>query len=98
MEESTGSTELHSSSVSFTLPAAFNLLFFVSRGPVTGHLNIIQSQGYSSPGSIEVNVTAHYHDRDDLQYTKACRAGQEVKNEHGVLIWVRHGLQHYMKY
>ncbi|KAJ7472150.1 hypothetical protein FB451DRAFT_1037053, partial [Mycena latifolia] len=71
-------------SASFKLPTTADLLFFLSRGPVSGHIAIVKSASYST-GPIEVNVTAQYHDRTDLERTKACRMGPA--NEHGVLIW-----------
>jgi hypothetical protein len=73
-------------SASFELPAVADLLFFLSRGPVSGHIDVIQTPNYSR-GPIEVNVTAQYHHGEDLERTKLCRIG--AANEHGVLIWVR---------
>ncbi|KAJ6523368.1 hypothetical protein B0H19DRAFT_1277016 [Mycena capillaripes] len=68
---------------SFELPTAADLLFFLSRGPVSGHISIIPT--YSVDGPIEVNVTAQYHHDEDLERAKACRTG--AANEHGLLLW-----------
>lgn len=62
-----------------------DLLFFLSRGGVSGHINIIRAS--VSPPIVQVIVTAQYHKPEDLERTKACRMGHA--NEHGVLIWVR---------
>ncbi|KAJ7876563.1 hypothetical protein B0H13DRAFT_2055043 [Mycena leptocephala] len=59
-------------SASFELPAVADLLFFLSRGPVSGHIDVIQTPNYSR-GPIEVNVTAQYHHGEDLERTKLCR-------------------------
>ncbi|KAJ6558395.1 hypothetical protein B0H19DRAFT_1150969 [Mycena capillaripes] len=69
---------------SFELPTAADLLFFLSRGPVSGHISIVENPVYSS-GPIEVNVTAQYHHDEDLERTKVCRMG--AANEHGLLLW-----------
>ncbi|KAJ6632148.1 hypothetical protein B0H10DRAFT_1937835 [Mycena sp. CBHHK59/15] len=78
--------ERHLSSMSFELPAEADLLFFLSRGPVFGHVDIIKTSEYST-GPIEVNVTAQYHDLADLKRTTVCRMGQDASNEHGLLVW-----------
>lgn len=70
---------------SFELPMTADLLFFLSRGGVSGHINIIRAR--VSPPIVQVIVTAQYHKPEDLERTKACRMGHA--NEHGVLIWVR---------
>ncbi|KAJ7453680.1 hypothetical protein B0H11DRAFT_2070732, partial [Mycena galericulata] len=68
---------------SFELPTTADLLFFLSRGPVYGEINVIK--GSSSSGPIEVNVAAQYHDFRDLERTKVCRMGPA--DEHGLLVW-----------
>ncbi|KAJ7849448.1 hypothetical protein B0H13DRAFT_1906182 [Mycena leptocephala] len=68
---------------SFELPMTADLLFFLSRGGVSGHINIIRAR--VSPPIVQVIVTAQYHKPEDLERTKACRMGHA--NEHGVLIW-----------
>ncbi|KAJ7102829.1 hypothetical protein C8R44DRAFT_808612 [Mycena epipterygia] len=73
-------------SASFELPTAADLLFFLSRGPVSGHINIVQTTSYSMD-PIEVNVTAEYKNPEDLERTKVCRMGPA--NEHGVLVWAQ---------
>ncbi|KAF8145188.1 hypothetical protein K438DRAFT_1782127 [Mycena galopus ATCC 62051] len=73
----------HLAHTSFELPITADLLFFLSRGGVSGHINIIKAR--VSPAIVQVNVTAEYHKPDDLERTKACRMGHA--NEHGVLIW-----------
>ncbi|KAJ7328831.1 hypothetical protein DFH08DRAFT_1084360 [Mycena albidolilacea] len=73
-------------SVSFELPTAADLLFFLSRGPSSGHIDIVRRPPPNDwRGPVEVNVTARYHERDDVARTKVCRMGAE--NEHGVLLW-----------
>ncbi|KAF5381736.1 hypothetical protein D9615_005391 [Tricholomella constricta] len=79
----------HLSTVSFELPGTSDLMFLLSRGPAAGHLNIIKKNPNHSSKVIEVNVTAQYEKRIDLQRTKACRTGRDSKNEHGVLIWAQ---------
>ncbi|KAJ7123818.1 hypothetical protein C8R43DRAFT_1031660 [Mycena crocata] len=74
----------HLASASFDLPTTADLLFFLSRGPVAGHINVIENPAYSQ-GPIEVNVTAQYHSAKDLERTKVCRMGSA--SEHGVLVW-----------
>ncbi|KAJ7697788.1 hypothetical protein B0H17DRAFT_347687 [Mycena rosella] len=76
--------ERHLATASFELPTAADLLFFLSRGPVSGHIEIIKAPRYST-GPVEVSVTALYHNPKDLQRTKACRMGPA--HEHGVLVW-----------
>ncbi|KAF7333511.1 hypothetical protein MVEN_02367300 [Mycena venus] len=71
-------------SASFELPAKADLLFFLSRGPVFGHISIIKTPEWSN-GPVEVNITAQYHTREDLAQTKVCRMG--ASQEHGVLLW-----------
>ncbi|KAJ7102831.1 hypothetical protein C8R44DRAFT_808620 [Mycena epipterygia] len=75
-------------SASFELPTAADLVFFLARGPVSGHINIIKTPSYSM-GPIEVNVTAEYKNAEDLERTKVCRMG--LAHEHGVLVWHPHG-------
>ncbi|KAJ6541980.1 hypothetical protein DFH09DRAFT_1282687 [Mycena vulgaris] len=77
-------TERHLASTSFELPTAADLLFFLSRGPVSGHIDFVKNSKYSS-GPIQVNITAQYYDAKDLESTKACRMGPA--NDNGVLIW-----------
>ncbi|KAF7335562.1 hypothetical protein MVEN_02210200 [Mycena venus] len=69
-------------SASFELPTAADLLFFLSRGPVSGHISIVESANYST-GPIEVSVTAH--SGENLDQTKVCRMG--AADEHGILLW-----------
>ncbi|KAJ7748770.1 hypothetical protein DFH07DRAFT_1062464 [Mycena maculata] len=71
-------------SVTFELPTEADLLFFLSRGPVSGGIDLVRSTS-SSTGPVEVNVTATYHDIGDLRRTKVCRMG--AADEHGLLIW-----------
>ncbi|KAJ7214055.1 hypothetical protein GGX14DRAFT_618220 [Mycena pura] len=72
-------------SASFELPTAADLLFFLSRGPIFGHISIIETPN-SSTGPVEVNLTAQYqHSRKALEQTKVCRMG--TGNEHGILVW-----------
>jgi len=72
-------------SASFELPPAADLLFFLSRGPILGHISIIETPNFST-GPIEVNLTAQYqHSRKALEQTKVCRMG--TGNEHGILVW-----------
>ncbi|KAJ6569292.1 hypothetical protein B0H19DRAFT_1256937 [Mycena capillaripes] len=71
-------------SASFDLPTAADLLFFLSRGPVSGHINIVENPIHSNT-PIEVNITAQYHHDEDLERTKVCRTG--AANEHGLLLW-----------
>ncbi|KAJ7102820.1 hypothetical protein C8R44DRAFT_808595 [Mycena epipterygia] len=66
------------------LPTAADLVFFLARGPVSGHINVIKTPSYSM-GPIEVNVTAEYKNAEDLECTKVCRMGPA--HEHGVLVW-----------
>ncbi|KAF7351985.1 hypothetical protein MVEN_01160700 [Mycena venus] len=73
----------HLAHTSFELPTTADLLFFLSRGGVSGHIDIIKAR--ASPRIVQVNVTAQYHKPEDLERTKACRIGHA--NEHGVLIW-----------
>ncbi|KAJ7816415.1 hypothetical protein B0H14DRAFT_3877869 [Mycena olivaceomarginata] len=68
---------------SFELPMTADLLFFLSRGGVSGHINIIRAS--VSPPIVQVIVMVQYHKPEDLERTKACRMGHA--NEHGVLIW-----------
>jgi hypothetical protein len=75
----------HLASASFELPTGAKLLFFLSRGPLSGHINFIKTPGYSA-GPIEVNLTAQYHHSEDLKRTKVCRMGP--LSDHGVLVWV----------
>ncbi|KAF5381737.1 hypothetical protein D9615_005390 [Tricholomella constricta] len=84
----------HLSTVSFELPGTSDLMFLLSRGPAAGRLSIITNPDRSSK-VIEVNVTAQYAKRTDLQRTKACRTGRDSKNEHGVLIWAQPRHPHY---
>ncbi|KAF7333510.1 hypothetical protein MVEN_02367200 [Mycena venus] len=63
-----------SASASFELPTEADLLFFLSRGPVFGHISIIKTPEWSN-GPVEVNITAQYRTREDLERTKACRMG-----------------------
>ncbi|KAJ7187142.1 hypothetical protein C8R46DRAFT_936258 [Mycena filopes] len=67
------------SSASFELSSSADLAFFLSRGPVAGHLSVIPTPNYSR-GAIEVNVTTHSHGR---QRARACQMGQGK----GVLLW-----------
>ncbi|KAJ7725298.1 hypothetical protein DFH07DRAFT_854172 [Mycena maculata] len=69
-------------SVSFELPTDADLLFFLSRGPSSGHINVIKG---AETGPVQVNVTALYDDTEDLERTKVCRMG--YAQEHGILIW-----------
>ncbi|KAJ7664420.1 hypothetical protein DFH06DRAFT_1295673 [Mycena polygramma] len=71
-------------SASFELPTAADLLFFLSRGPLSGHISIDKTPTYST-GPVEVNVTAEYHRDADLERTKVCRMGGA--NQHGLLLW-----------
>ncbi|KAJ7491260.1 hypothetical protein FB451DRAFT_1389975 [Mycena latifolia] len=53
----------------------------------------------SDPGPIPsryvtVEVTTQYEDEEDLRRTKACRVGNEARNERGILIWADHGHPH----
>ncbi|KAJ6525063.1 hypothetical protein DFH09DRAFT_1189003 [Mycena vulgaris] len=77
-------TERHLASALFELPTAADLLFFLSRGPVSGHIDIIKNPS-SSIRLVEVNVTAQYRDANDLKRTKVCRMGPA--NDTGVLVW-----------
>ncbi|KAJ7138254.1 hypothetical protein C8R44DRAFT_767145 [Mycena epipterygia] len=77
-------TAQHLASAAFELPTADDLIFFLSRGPVSGHIHIDRTTNYEL-GPIRVNITAEYHDAEDLERTKVCRMGLE--NEHGVLVW-----------
>ncbi|KAJ7618953.1 hypothetical protein B0H17DRAFT_1219867 [Mycena rosella] len=53
------------------------LLFFLSRGPVSGNLNIVEKLPRGSKGPIEVKVTTQYHDTADLERIKAVRWGRQ---------------------
>ncbi|KAJ7123828.1 hypothetical protein C8R43DRAFT_958977 [Mycena crocata] len=59
----------HLAFASFDLPTTTDLLFFLLRGPVAGHINVIENPAYSQ-GPIEINVTAQYHSAKDLKRTK----------------------------
>ncbi|KAJ7026933.1 hypothetical protein C8F04DRAFT_1123733 [Mycena alexandri] len=72
----------HFSSARFELPTSSDLLFFLSRGPVSGHISITKTPNYST-GPVEVNVTAQYHAHGNLQRTQVCQMGQG----RGVLLW-----------
>ncbi|KAJ7722673.1 hypothetical protein DFH07DRAFT_971854 [Mycena maculata] len=63
-------------SVSFELPRNADLLFFLSRGPVYGHIHVIN--GGTASGPVIVNVSAQSHDGGNLRRTKA-----EPRNPHG---------------
>ncbi|KAJ6582849.1 hypothetical protein B0H10DRAFT_1962354 [Mycena sp. CBHHK59/15] len=81
------STDSQASTVSFDLLKGADLLFFLSRGPVAGHLNMIRRTNYSEPGvpaHIRVEVTTEERDR---KLTKVCRVGNDARNERGILIW-----------
>lgn len=71
---------------SLELPTTASLLFFLSRGPVAGHIEIYRRPGRNQPEAL-VNVTTQYHGSEDLSRTKVCRMGSG--EEHGVLLWVR---------
>ncbi|KAJ6606429.1 hypothetical protein DFH09DRAFT_8519 [Mycena vulgaris] len=82
------------STVSFDLLKGADLLFFLSRGPVSGHFDIIRKTNNSYPGVskwITVEVATQYEDESDLRRTKVCRVGNEARNERGVLIWAERG-------
>ncbi|KAJ7203775.1 hypothetical protein GGX14DRAFT_698894 [Mycena pura] len=76
--------EPHQASASFELPMDADLLFFLSRGPVFGEINIKENPSRSNR-PVEVNVTANYRGGSGLKHTKACRMA--VDNEHGVFLW-----------
>ncbi|KAG6908839.1 hypothetical protein DXG01_003005 [Tephrocybe rancida] len=91
-------SEPHLSTVSFELPGEADLLFFLSRGPTSGQFHLIQAPGYSSSTTIDVNVTAQYIDRTDLERSKACRVGNDSENEHGVLVGSPQHLRYGVKF
>ncbi|KAK7055853.1 hypothetical protein R3P38DRAFT_2761011 [Favolaschia claudopus] len=79
-QESSGSA-----STAFLLPIDADLLFFLSRGPLSGQISIVETANYTATGPIEVNITARYREAADLEKTRACRMGGA--NEHGLLLW-----------
>ncbi|KAJ7834016.1 hypothetical protein B0H13DRAFT_2370094 [Mycena leptocephala] len=72
---------------SLELPTTASLLFFLSRGPVAGHIEIYRRPGRNQPEAL-VNVTTQYHASEDLSRTKVCRMGSG--DEHGVLLWAEY--------
>ncbi|KAJ7221730.1 hypothetical protein GGX14DRAFT_430861 [Mycena pura] len=66
------STDSNISTVSFDLLKGADLLFTLSRGPVTGQFELIRKTNYSYPGASPY-IT--------------CRVGNDTRNERGVLIW-----------
>ncbi|KAJ7202142.1 hypothetical protein GGX14DRAFT_463953 [Mycena pura] len=72
---------------SLELPVTASLLFFLSRGPVAGHIEIYRRPGRNQPEAL-VNVTMQYHASEDLSRTKVCRMGSG--EEHGVLFWAEY--------
>ncbi|KAJ7107410.1 hypothetical protein C8R44DRAFT_857980 [Mycena epipterygia] len=72
---------------SLELPTTASLLFFLSRGPVAGHIEIYRRPGRNQP-EVLVNVTTQYHASEDLSRTKVCRMGSG--EEHGVLLWAEY--------
>ncbi|KAJ7473735.1 hypothetical protein B0H11DRAFT_2236565 [Mycena galericulata] len=72
---------------SLELPTTASLLFFLSRGPVAGHIEIYRRPGRNQPEAL-VNVTTQYHAFEDLSRTKVCRMGSG--DEHGVLLWAEY--------
>ncbi|KAJ7168300.1 hypothetical protein C8R43DRAFT_145962 [Mycena crocata] len=69
------STDSNISIISFDLLHGADLLFFLSRGPVSGRFDMIRRTNYSYPGVskfITVEVTTN---EDNLDHIKACRMG-----------------------
>ncbi|KAJ7051013.1 hypothetical protein C8F01DRAFT_673534 [Mycena amicta] len=69
-------------SVSLGLPTDAALLFFLSRGPLFGQLDLSKDTS-SSSDSVEVTVSTE----DAYSQVQVCRMGSTSANEHGVLIW-----------
>ncbi|KAJ7801613.1 hypothetical protein B0H13DRAFT_2498256 [Mycena leptocephala] len=76
-------SEPNSAFTSLELPSTrSDFLFFISRGPVSGHINIIETDQW---GHIDVYVTAQYQAVEDLERTKVCLMGSGLWP--GVLFW-----------
>ena len=82
------STDSNISTVSFDLLKGADLLFALSKGPVTGPFELIRKTNYSYPGASPVSLATRFQSRSDLDRTKICRVGNDIRNERGVLIWV----------
>ncbi|KAJ6632147.1 hypothetical protein B0H10DRAFT_2183006 [Mycena sp. CBHHK59/15] len=85
LADSTNAEVTPTSSVSLELPVAADLLFFLLRGPVFGHIDFVETANYSDR-PIEVSITAQYHTADDLRRTSEVLMGvaqAALRHPHG---------------
>ncbi|KAF7290841.1 hypothetical protein MIND_01325300 [Mycena indigotica] len=69
-------------SISLSLPSDAALLFFLSRGPISGQFRLSKDATALS-NSVELTVSTE----DASLEAQICRMGSDTANEHGLLLW-----------